>query len=325
MGEGRPNGLEIASTAAVALNHGMSNAAKSTKRLPEPEWRARMARHRERVGPWVEAHLLRRARQEKHPVYDFLFQYYAYAPRALLRWSPGMDGTLEGEGARAFLEDPRFVATPEGVTLDEAQLPTHRLQALHWVVQLLEATAARPPRLGCFGLHEWAMVYRAEQRRHDQLPLRVSQDVLNELVENQPVVCSHYDAFRFFTQAARPLNRLTPARQDRADWEQPGCLHANMDLYKWAFKFQPWLGGDLLADTFLLALQIRELDMRASPYDVAALGFTPLAIETPAGRADYAREQGRLSEAAAPLRARLLAAYRDLVLRCARRGPVSTR
>lgn len=306
MGEGRPNGLEIASTAAVALNHGMSNAAKSTKRLPEPEWRARMARHRERVGPWVEAHLLRRARQEKHPVYDFLFQYYAYAPRALLRWSPGMDGTLEGEGARAFLEDPRFVATPEGVTLDEAQLPTHRLQALHWVVQLLEATAARPPRLGCFGLHEWAMVYRAEQRRHDQLPLRVSQDVLNELVENQPVVCSHYDAFRFFTQAARPLNRLTPARQDRADWEQPGCLHANMDLYKHAFRLSPLVPSELVADCFDLAWRVRDLDMRASPYDLSDHGYSPIAIETPEGKVEYAEAQRAFADQAGPLRATLI-------------------
>jgi hypothetical protein len=50
------------------------------------------------------------------------------------------------------------------------------------------ATADRPAQLGCFGLHEWVMVYRSgpDDVRHGAWPLHL---------------------------------------------EQPGCLHATMDLY----------------------------------------------------------------------------------------------
>jgi hypothetical protein len=46
--------------------------------------------------------------------------------------------------------------------------------------------------------------------------------------------------------------------------------------------------------------------MRASPYDLADLGYPPVRIETPAGRADYARAQAGFAERAAPLRARIV-------------------
>ena len=36
-----------------------------------------------------------------------------------------------------------------------------RRETVAFVADLLAATAARPARLNCFGLHEWAMVYRA--------------------------------------------------------------------------------------------------------------------------------------------------------------------
>ena len=34
-----------------------------------------------------------------------------------------------------------------------------RSDTVRFVARLLRATAARPARLNCFGLHEWAMVY----------------------------------------------------------------------------------------------------------------------------------------------------------------------
>jgi hypothetical protein len=40
------------------------------------------------------------------------------------------------------------------------------------------------------------------------------------------------------------------------------------------------------------------LDMRASPYDLAALGYPPVRIETPEGRAEYARAQDAFAERA---------------------------
>src|SRR5207248_2009588 len=110
---------------------------------------------------------------------------------------------------------------------------------------------------------------------------------ITRIVEQSALCCTHFDAFRFFTAPAVPLNKLQPARGDAAQLEQRGCLHANMDLYKWAFKLAPFTPSDLVADCFELARDIREIDMCASPYDLQALGFAPIPVETAAGRADY--------------------------------------
>jgi hypothetical protein len=79
-----------------------------------------------------------------------------------------------------------------------------------------------------------------------------------------------------------------------------------MDLYKWAYKLDPYAPSSLVADCFELALDIRSLDMRASPYDLAPLGYAPVRIETAEGRAEYRREQSGFTERARPLRARLV-------------------
>jgi hypothetical protein len=59
---------------------------------------------------------------------------------------------------------------------------------------------------------------------------------------------------------------------------------------------------------FDLAREIRELDMRASPYDLSALGYPPVAIETPQGRAEYAAAQRDFAARGQGLRERLLQA-----------------
>jgi hypothetical protein len=89
--------------------------------------------------------------------------------------------------------------------------------------------------------------------------------------------------------------------------DQPGCLHANMDLYKYAMWFSPLVGSDLIADCFELAREARTLDMRASPYDVAVFGTEPIRVETPEGRREYVTHQRRVVDRAGDLRARLLA------------------
>jgi hypothetical protein len=177
-----------------------------------------------------------------------------------------------------------------------------------WLRALLAATAGRPGFFGCFGMHEWAMVYRQtpDEIRHNQHPLRFAPGELARIVEAQPLRCTHYDAFRFFTVPARPLNRIELTRDSCVENEQPGCLHANMDLYKWAYKLAPLTPAELVADCFELARDIRELDMRASPYDLSALGFAPVKVETPEGRAEYERRQSDFAERARPLRQRLL-------------------
>ena len=101
----------------------------------------------------------------------------------------------------------------------------------------------------------------------------------------------------------RNAEQLSRARQTAS--EQPGCLHAAMDCYKWAFKLGPLVDSELVVDCLELAADARELDMRASPYDLRDYGFEPIAIETPAGRAEYVRIQQRVAERAVPVRARL--------------------
>ena len=119
------------------------------------------------------------------------------------------------------------------------------------------------------------MVYRRPTARH-AVPLRLGSDGTDAVVESHNIGCSHFDAFRFFTPEAAPRNRLSPTRENQPTLEQAGCLHAGMDLYKWAIKLGPLVPGELLLDTFELARDIRELDMQASPYDLAEWGYAPV-------------------------------------------------
>jgi hypothetical protein len=126
-------------------------------------------------------------------------------------------------------------------------------------------------------------------------------------VESHRIACSHFDAFRFFTEPARPRNTLQPRSDDRPSFEQPGCLHAGMDLYKHAYRLTPLVSSDLVADCFALARDIRVLDMRASPYDLRDLGHEPVRVETPEGKQEYVAAQRGFAERGTPLRARLVA------------------
>jgi hypothetical protein len=282
--------------------------------LDEAVWRSRTAAHEARVDAFVAPHLARRASGEKHPVHDFLFTYYSQRPAQLRRWHPGYGVGLAGGGlTRGY----RVVCptTPYGassgtrpvVAVSREHVESQRplLESLHG---LLTATAARPPSFGCFGLHEWAMVHRLDQHqtRHADWPLRLGQDGTDDVVESHRIACSHFDAFRFFTPSARPLNTLSPTNADRPAFEQPGCLHAGMDLYKHAFRLSPMICSDLVADCFELARDIRVLDMRTSPYDLADLGFEPVPIETPEGKQEYVEAQRGFSERGAPIRQRLV-------------------
>ena len=105
----------------------------------------------------------------------------------------------------------------------------------------------------------------------------------------------------------RPLDRASQLRL-----EQPGCLHANMDTYRVAMKLGPAVPGDLLLDCFELARDIRELDMRASPYDLRDWGYEPVPIETAEGKAAYVAAQREFTRRANALRERLLAAVAAL-------------
>jgi hypothetical protein len=246
-------------------------------------------------------------------VHDFLFSYYSQRPAQLLRWHPGYGVALEEapeyDGLKGYSEggvSTAFVAT--------------RLPLVESIHTLLSATAGRPAHAGCFGLHEWAMVYRADETRHPQ-PLRLGSAGTDTVVEQHRIVCSHFDAFRFFTDEAVPRNALSPGADNRPAFEQPGCLHAGMDLYKHAFRLTPLVCSDLVADCFELAWDIRTLDMRAAPYDLTGLAldssgepWTPVEIETPNGKQEYVAQQKAFAERGQLLRAALASECRRLLV-----------
>ena len=286
--------------------------------LDRPTWQARAAAHAARVDVWVQPHLARRRAGEKHPVHDFLFDYYSQRPAALRRWHPGFGVVLE--------DAPEYVGVKGyGRVVRGRKHHDRRGRRCHSTSDYPSpSTTSAPsslsssrsggcwrrprhvrPTLGCFGLHEWAMVHRTDATRHDW-PLRLGTTGTDTVVETHRITCSHFDAFRFFTDSARPLNTLSPGRDDRPEFEQPGCLHAGMDLYKHAFRLTPLVPSELVADCFALAWDIRVLDMRASPYDFAGLGLDPVRIETPEGKQEYVAAQRGFAERGAPLRARLV-------------------
>lgn len=273
--------------------------------LTEADWTARQRAHRDRVERFLTPHSMRAQAGEAHPVWDFLFRYYSLRPRQLRLWHPGYGVVLGGAAARDFLPRTGYGPHRAGVSVTFAHLRS-RADTVRFIRNLLTATAGRSPRMNCFGMHEWAMVYRAPTVRHDRVPLRLGPAGTDAVVEAMPLRCTHFDAFRFFTDAAVPRNAGAPSRADQPRWEQPGCVHANMDLYKWCYKLGALIASEVLIEALELAADARELDMRASPYDLRDYGFEPIEIETPAGRATYVKAQQDIAARAAPLRIKIV-------------------
>jgi hypothetical protein len=293
----------------------MSSSVQHAVCLPAAAWQERSRAHAERADALTADHRARRASGTRHAVEDFLFEYYHTRPAQLRRWHPGADVVLEpGPGTPVPHAAWRWysVDADGAVAFDGEAFVGDRGKTARFIHRLLRATASRPPFTGCFGLHEWAMVYRGERRRHD-LPLRLGQAGTDAVLEAQPIRCTHFDAFRFFTPQAAPLNRAQPTRATQVDLEQPGCLHASMDCHKWAGKLGPAVPGDLALDCFELARDVRRLDMQASPYDLSAYGEPAVPIETPEGRARYAARQRELAGRAAGLRAALIGVCEGLL------------
>ncbi|AHW64258.1 hypothetical protein CGLY_09065 [Corynebacterium glyciniphilum AJ 3170] len=287
----------------------------TTKVLEPDAWRAEQANHRASVRELTAGHRERRSRGERHPVWDFMFSYYPVTPGKLGHWNPGFGVSLVADtgdrpGTAGSL---REVAGPRGTPvweLDSEFLMARRDHSLRYIRRLLANTLEHTPRFSCFGMHEWAMVYR-DQPRHPE-PLRLGPAGTDAVVESSTLRCTHIDAFRFFTEEAVPRNTLQPTRETQAEMEQPGCLHATMDLYKWATKLGPLVPGELWLDTFRLACDVRRTDMEASPYDLSAWGFAPVAVETPEGRAEYVRRQRDFAARGQVLRRSLVNLIDDL-------------
>lgn len=283
------------------------------KLLSISDWTERMQKHESEVADRLDQYLKDRSRHIKEPVMDFLFEYYAFRPASLRKWSPGLQYALsyaEPDQLPSYidwkLEDS--IAVP-----DLNSFPDKRISSIEWILEMLRKSRDKKPSFACFGMHEWAMVYKAEAPRHDQIPLRMNRDDLAEFVESRPLLCTHFDAFRFFTPEARPMNRYELSRNSFADTEQPGCIHTNMDLYKWAFKSWPWISSELILKAFDLAYEARVIDMKASPYDLSDHGLEPIKIETEEGRKIYKKEQEAIFSKGMPVREQLIHEYEHLL------------
>lgn len=282
-------------------------------KLPRSEWLRRKTEHCSRVSAWTDDRVSRAARDIPHPVYDFLFDYYPFRPSHLKRWSPGIGVTLEDTSAEELDWGDSFEWAGQNAWVSADSFPEHRRTFLEWAFKYLSGIAQRAPQFSCFGLHEWAMVYRSDTPRHAQVALRLPPQEIDKVVEASDLRCTHFDAFRFFTPSAAPLNKNNLSRELTSTFDQRACIHVTMDLYRFAHKIAPWCSSELIADAFLLAADARRVDMRASPYDLQDQGFEPIRIETPSGREQYVQEQRRLSELGIPLRARLIEVYKTLI------------
>jgi hypothetical protein len=271
------------------------------------EWREAEATHQARADGLSAGRRERAGTAKTHPVDDFLFTYYPFRPGLLRRWHPGAGVVLRDAAGLERAGWKWYRAIDNDVCVDGEAFAEANERSIRFIVSLLSATAKRPANFGCFGLHEWAMVYRQGEHRHEA-PLRLTQNDTDGVVEAAKISCTHFDAYRFFTPDAVGLNRLQPTRDNQPQLEQPGCLHAGMDVYKWATKLGPLVPGDLLLDCFELARDIRQVDMRASPYDLTRWGYSPIAVETAEGKADYVRAQRGFTERGNALRARVITA-----------------
>jgi hypothetical protein len=308
-------------------------AATPRRTLAEGVWRKDAAQYVESLDsilyPPGDCMKTRFHQTRTHPIYNFLHTYYRYSAQSLRKYTPGPSVVLEGakrtcdvldhkymiidgQGGRYKLPNPKDPGTKFGwITLKKNQ-------------DILKATVTRQPFFGCFGLHEWAMLYSGRRsgviapldKHQPWLPLRVSQETIDDVVETSTLRCTHYDAFRFFHPEAQTINTITPlTRASQKDYEQPGCVHATMDLFKYAYQLYPFVSSDLLLETLKVAVIARKIDIRASPYDATQYEECgePLCIETQEGRSQYVAEQESLAEKAIPIRGQLIEAY-DIAL-----------
>lgn len=288
------------------------------------EWWPRAKAHEEAARARSAAHIVRRKQGLRHPLEDFLWEYYPLRPNRFATWHPGFvdgepqallspaDSGFDDADATRWWDKRKELPWHEVVETAHGEAATvsrdfveHRAKGIRHLSALHQILLRREAVFGCLGWHEWAMVYKADETRHP-LPLRLGAERTDELVEQAHIRCTHFDAFRFFTREGAPLNQHQPTYETVLENEQPGCIHVTMDLLRACIQLGPIVPGDLMIDAFDLALKARTIDMQASPYDCSSFGLEPIMIETQEGKARYIEAQRALANEARPLRERLL-------------------
>ena len=129
---------------------------------------------------------------------------------------------LGGEGAREFLRWPEYREADGGVQLDPGALPAHRREFVGWLRRLLEGTRERPAFFGCFGLHEWAMVYGLDQAqvRHSAWPLRLSTTEIRDTVD-EIIRVTNDEVCAAIAEAISYSGRGVTVVDERDLWDMP--------------------------------------------------------------------------------------------------------
>ena len=292
----------------------------------------------------------RRHAVDSHPIFNFIHTYYRYSISKVLAYSPGLGTQIQLEGVKASdlyfkpsdsrvtQESTSGFLSPYGLIFEEDSgvayydgatfVKEKEAQKLQEFLSILTETSMRPPMFSCYGLHEWAMLYSGRRNsqspelgsKHQKTPLRVTQEIIDDLVEGKQagctLMCTHFDAYRFFHPSSQELNVINDlSRKTQAKYEQGGCIHATMDLFKFAYTLYPFCSSTLLRKTLRLALAARKIDMRSSPYDVSKYlpeeEREPIRVEIAEGRKQFAVEQESLFHRSMPIRAELIVAYNE--------------
>lgn len=272
---------------------------------------------------------------KSHPIYNFLHTYYKYSVESLYCYSPGINISISGlinDNSNSVSRKYLYTASNDVMYYSPSLFPSQSSERLksnvkqYYEIQL--NSIMKKPNFYCFGLHEWAMLYSGRLTadgkeceptrlpKHQQLDIRTSQEVIDDLVESNLLKCSHFDAWRFFHVNAQPMNQIPVlSRSSQPQNEQAGCIHATMDLFKYAYSLYPLVSSDLLIKCLQIAIRARIIDMRASPYDVSKYDVcaVPICVETMDGRREYSRLQENLYNDALPCRIELLEIYKHAV------------
>ena len=166
---------------------------------------------------------------------------------------------------------------------------------------------SRPAHTGCFGLHEWAMVHRTDETRHD-VPLRLGGS-------------GHRRGRRVAPHRLLALRRLpllhpdgAPAERAVARPRRPGGVRAAglpaRDDGPLQARLPALAAGRLRPRRRLLRAGVGRPRGRHArvALRLRLVGFEPIRIETAEGKRAYAAHQRAFADRAAPLRARLVEA-----------------
>lgn len=113
-------------------------------RLEREDWTARAAEHAARVDELTAGHRGRRPAGVKHPVEDFLHQYYNHPVARLRRWHPGPGVMLADAADHSRAGWKHYAVEGPDLCLDSAAFVAARARTIEFVTGLLTATMSRP-------------------------------------------------------------------------------------------------------------------------------------------------------------------------------------